>query len=99
VIPVAVAAAIIVVFLGRLGLQAQRTKAVTGAEGLVGEIGRALSEIRPDRAGQVSVHGEIWRATSQQPLRPSTPVRIVAIDGLTLAVESAELTGHRTETP
>ena len=97
-IPVAVAAAIIVVFLGRLGLQAQRAKTVTGAEGLVGELGRTLTEIGPDRIGQVSVHGEIWRATSRQPLTPSTRVRVIAIEGLTLAVDALESPDDRKET-
>ncbi|MGH9203759.1 MAG: NfeD family protein, partial [Vicinamibacterales bacterium] len=97
IIPVAVAAALIVVFLGRLGLQAQRRKTVTGAEGLVGEYGRTLTEIGPDRPGQIGVHGEIWRATSQQPLTPSAHVRVVAIDGLTLFVEPAAADGE-TET-
>jgi membrane-bound serine protease (ClpP class) len=97
VIPVAVAAAIIVVFLGRLGLQSQRRKTVTGAEGLVGEHGRTLTEVGPDRAGQISVHGEIWRATSRQSLAPATPVRVLAIEGLTLSVEPAPVTDRETE--
>ena len=97
VIPVAVATALIVVFLGRLGLQAQRRQTVTGAEGLVRELGRTLTEVGPDRAGQISVHGEIWRATSRQSLAPSTRVRVVAIEGLTLSVESADVTDRETE--
>jgi membrane-bound serine protease (ClpP class) len=89
IVPVAIAAAVLVVFLGRLGLAAQRNTPVTGAEGLVGEIGRTLTAIGPDLPGQVTVHGEIWRAVSQQPLAPSTRVRVGAIEGLTLAVEAA----------
>ena len=97
IIPIAVAAGILVVFLGRLGLQAQRRKTVTGAEGLIGEHGRTLTEIGPDRAGQITVHGEIWRATSRQSLVPATRVRVVAIEGLTLSVEPAEVTDRTTE--
>jgi membrane-bound serine protease (ClpP class) len=67
-------------------MQAQRQKPVTGAEGLVGEQGRALSEISADGVGQVTVHGEIWRAISSQPIPSGARVRVVAIHGLTLTV-------------
>jgi membrane-bound serine protease (ClpP class) len=86
IVPVAVATGGIVLFLGRLAMNAQRQRPVTGAEGLIGEIGRTLTAIAPNAMGQVSVHGERWRATSRQPIPEDTPVRVDAIDGLTLTV-------------
>jgi membrane-bound serine protease (ClpP class) len=86
IIPVAVATAGLVLALGRLALAAQRQRPVTGAEGLIGERGHALSAISADVAGQVSVHGEIWRAVSSQAIEKGTRVRVVGIDGLTLTV-------------
>jgi membrane-bound serine protease (ClpP class) len=47
-----------------LGIKAQRKKPVTGTEGLLGEVGKAISDINPN--GQVRVHGEIWDAESPE---------------------------------
>jgi membrane-bound serine protease (ClpP class) len=76
-----------VLFLGRLGLAAQRLKATTGAEGLVGERGSTLTAIGVETPGQVRVHGEIWRATSPVPLAQGCGIRVTKVDGLTLVVE------------
>lgn len=81
------ATAAIVLFLGRLGLRAQRLRTTTGGEGLIGLSGRVRTAIDPDTPGQVDVRGEIWRARSLSALTPGTPVRIVAREGLTLMVE------------
>ena len=45
-------------------LKAQRKKPVTGAEGIVGETGIAVSDLNPE--GEVKVHGEFWKAESQE---------------------------------
>ncbi len=47
-------------FIVGMGLKAQRRKPTTGAQGLAGEEGIAIGDLRPD--GQVKVHGEIWAA-------------------------------------
>ncbi len=89
-IPVALATAGIFMFLGRLALRAQRARPVTGAEGLIGRIGRTISPIGPDRPGHIQVHGEIWQATSHAPIAPDRRVRVAGITGLVLQVEEAE---------
>ncbi len=45
-----------------LGIKAQKRKPATGAEGIIGEIGKAISDLDPN--GLVRVHGEIWDAES-----------------------------------
>jgi membrane-bound serine protease (ClpP class) len=90
IVPAALTTGAIVLFLGRLAMQAQRQKPVTGVEGLIGEVGQALSTIAPDGTGQVGVHGEIWRATSVQPIAAGTRVRVERVDGLTLTVSAAD---------
>lgn len=45
-----------------MGIKAQRRKPTTGAEGIIGEIGVAISDLDPE--GEVSVHGEIWKSES-----------------------------------
>jgi membrane-bound serine protease (ClpP class) len=88
IVPVAIATGGVALLLGRLAMRAQAQPAVTGAEGLVGERGQALTALGPDLFGQVRVHGEIWRAQSTSPLEAGTRVRVTALDGLTLTVEA-----------
>jgi membrane-bound serine protease (ClpP class) len=89
IIPVALSVAGILLFLGRLGLQAQRQRPVTGAEALIGLLGRVRTPVTPDAAGQIDVRGEIWRAESTVPLGAGDSVRVTAVDGLTLMVQPA----------
>ncbi|MEW6320597.1 MAG: nodulation protein NfeD [Acidobacteriota bacterium] len=86
-VPMVVGVGAIVLLLGRLALRAQRLRPTTGAEGLVGEVGRVLAAITPPEAGQVAVHGEIWRATSSAPLARGQRVRVTGLTGLTVQVE------------
>ncbi|GEM_PF-1564627 len=61
----------------------------TGAGGLENEIGVVREELAP--VGTVFVHGERWRATTEEgmTLPIGMPVRIVAVHDLTLIVEGA----------
>ena len=86
-VPVALGMAGVVLFLGRLALKAQRSPPVTGAEGLIGEHGHALTAVRPDQPGQIRVHGEIWQARSSASIAAGETVRITALDGLTATIE------------
>jgi membrane-bound serine protease (ClpP class) len=90
IVPTAIGLSVILLLLGRLAVNAQRLKPVTGAEGLVGEEGIALTSLGPQRTGQISVHGEIWRAASDRAIDNGSRVRVVSLDGLTLGVEPAE---------
>ncbi|MEW5843761.1 MAG: nodulation protein NfeD [Bacteroidota bacterium] len=70
------------------GLAAQRKQPSTGSEGLIGEIGIALSEISPDQSGQVSLHGEIWNAESpEDEIVNGMKVQVVGIEGLKLKIK------------
>jgi membrane-bound serine protease (ClpP class) len=91
IVPVAIALAIIVLGLGRLAIGAHRLAPATGAAAMVGAIGSATTAITPPSAGQVAVHGEIWRAVSAAPVSPGTRVRVRSLSGLTLEVEPAEV--------
>ncbi len=61
-LPTAVLIAATTVFLLTRVIKAHRRQVMTGSEGLVGEIGNALSDLDPD--GKVLVHGEYWDARS-----------------------------------
>ena len=76
--------AAITVFLMRLVLLAHRNKSVTGKEGMVGEVGTALTDIGAQ--GKVRVHGEIWQASSSQPIESGNRIQVVAVEGLHVRV-------------
>ncbi|MCC7417561.1 MAG: nodulation protein NfeD [Acidobacteria bacterium] len=85
VLPVVAGFVAIAAFLVRLAVAAQRQPPSTGASGMIGQVGTALSAIDAD-GGRVSVHGEIWTAVADRPIEPDARVRVVGIDGLTLTV-------------
>ena len=87
IVPASLAIAAGVLLLGRLALKAQRRPPETGIERMPGTMGRTRTALRPGVAGQVDVRGEIWRAVSSEPLAPGAPVRVIAVNGLTLTVE------------
>lgn len=86
----AVVAAVLVGFLAVLAARAQVPKARGGAEGLIGERGKALSEIAPQ--GRVFVHGEIWNADSEgdSSIAAGAPVEVIRVRGLRLLVRERE---------
>jgi membrane-bound serine protease (ClpP class) len=86
VVPVVLGFTAIAAFLVRLGLAAQRRPAVTGMEGMMSETGEAMTAIEPGGTGRVNIHGEIWRAISNDRIVPGERVRVAAVDGLTLTV-------------
>ncbi len=73
-----------VIALVRLVVQAQRRRAQTGAEGLVGQVGRADTDLSPE--GWVVVNGELWRAVAAEPVTRGEAVAVVSMDGLLLRV-------------
>jgi membrane-bound serine protease (ClpP class) len=63
----------------------RRYRVQTGAEGMVGERAEAVAALDPE--GKVRVRGEIWNARSSAAVTAGAPVRIQAVEGLTLLVE------------
>jgi membrane-bound serine protease (ClpP class) len=87
ILPIALAASTIILFLVNLAVKAQRVRPVTGTAGMIGEPGRAVSDVT-NNGGQVLAHGEIWAAQSDAPIPAGTPVQVLAVHGLTLKVAS-----------
>ncbi len=77
--------AAITLFLLTLAVRARRSKAVTGKEGMIGEIGKALTPLSPE--GKVFVRGEYWDAIALSPVPTGTRVTVTGIDRLKLKVE------------
>jgi membrane-bound serine protease (ClpP class) len=82
----AVAFSAVVLGLGYVVMRGRGRPAMTGREGLVGEIGEVREAIQPGVAGSVLVHGELWRAVSDISLPPGTHVRVQAVHGLEINV-------------
>jgi membrane-bound serine protease (ClpP class) len=85
---VALPFALITAFLFSIAARARANKAVSGAEGMIGQIGTAVEALNP--AGRIFVHGEYWNAASSTPIPSGTHARVVAIHGLQLSVEPVE---------
>src|SRR6266852_5766656 len=82
----------ITVFLMSIALKARANKVVTGAQGLVGEIGIAQTPLSP--RGKVFVHGEIWDATSTVGVAAGQTVVVQEVDGLQLLVAPSPSIQH-----
>jgi len=70
-----------------LGLKAQKRKTTTGIEGMIGEIGEAITDLNPE--GQVKVHGEIWTAMTidNDKIEQNSKVEVVEVQNLKLKVK------------
>jgi membrane-bound serine protease (ClpP class) len=86
IIPVVVALSAILLFLVRLAVIAQRRPSVTGASGMVGTSGVALTPIAPGGTGRVSALGEIWTARSADAIAEGEAVLVSGLDGLVVTV-------------
>jgi membrane-bound serine protease (ClpP class) len=67
-----------------LVVKAYGRKPVTGSEGLVGLEGEAKTDIYKD--GQVFIHGEIWQAWSNEPIKAGEKVVVEKVEDLHLKV-------------
>jgi membrane-bound serine protease (ClpP class) len=76
---------LITILLLTLAMRARRYKVETGSEGMIGEVGTALTPVAPQ--GKVFVHGEYWDAESSQPVAGGARVRVTAVRRLKLTVE------------
>jgi len=81
---VSVPLGVITAFLMTIALRARRNKVVTGAQGLIGQVGVAQSPLVPE--GKVFVHGEIWNAISSTPVPIGSKIVVRKVDGLQLEV-------------
>ena len=82
---VALPFAAITMFLVSMVVKARRNKVLTGAEGMIGELGVARTALEPE--GQVLVRGEYWDAVAAAPVPAGTQVRVKGVAGLKLQVE------------
>ncbi len=83
----AAVSALFIFLVGTMALKARRQPVVTGKEQLLGSLGVTLEDIQNE--GWARIHGEHWKVRSDVPLARDQPIRVVAREGLVLAVTPA----------
>ncbi len=86
IITVVAATAAFFIFAIGYALKAQKRKVTTGMEGLMGQRAAVFRDIE-NGEGHVMLHGEIWRAICDVPVKKGEKVRVIAVDNLTVKVE------------
>ena len=79
VLPVVLGVSAIVIFLLTLVIRAHARRPVSGREGMIGEVGTARTDLSP--AGKVFVHGELWEAVAEEPVRAGEKVKVIEVLG------------------
>jgi membrane-bound serine protease (ClpP class) len=80
-------------FLVGKALSARHRPVLTGAEGLLGQLGTVRAPLTEDAdtpgtfVGTVLVMGELWRAVSDEPAGKGSRVAVKAVEGMTLRVK------------
>jgi membrane protein implicated in regulation of membrane protease activity len=82
---------LMVVFSQRIGRKITHPEPeLVGANRMVGMSGRVIADIMPPEFGRVKVYGEEWRATATCEIAAGGMIRIVAVAGTHLVVESVK---------
>jgi len=87
VLPTALTFAAVFVVVIWLAARAQRRPKQGGVDGMVGEIGSAVTALALE--GKVFVHGEYWNARATSPVPAGAQVRVRRVRGLLVEVEPA----------
>ncbi len=85
VIPAVIVSAGFFTFAVTKAIRARLQKPTTGMEGLVGEVGIAVTDIDPE--GKVLVHGEYWNAFSEERIEKDQKVEVIRVKNLKLQVK------------
>ncbi len=83
-IPTVLTVSLFFIIVAGIVFRSHLRRTMTGAAGMVGEHGVAITAISPE--GQVFVHGEYWHAVSDEAIAPQDPVEILEVIGLKLKV-------------
>ncbi len=78
------------VFLMKLVLRSRKWKQAAGAEEMLGEQGIATNGLKSGIEGMIRIHGETWRAITDEDVAAGEAVRVRKIEGLKLYVEPAK---------
>ncbi len=85
IIPAVGVSAAFFVFAVTKAIKARLAKPTTGKEGIIGEIGTVVTALAPE--GKVAIHGEFWKAESEQPIGEGEKVQVIGVNNLVLKVK------------
>ncbi len=60
---------------------------ITNIDAIIGKVGLVIKTIDLDKAGQLKVNGEIWRAVSEEVIKEHEKATILKVVGTTVYVE------------
>jgi membrane-bound serine protease (ClpP class) len=83
-IPTVVTVSLFFIVVAGIAFRIHLRRSMSGAAGMVGEKGVAYTRLALE--GQVFVHGEYWKAVSEEPIAPGEPIEVVKVVGLKLLV-------------
>lgn len=84
IIPTVTGVSAFFIFALGLAVKAWMSKPRTGGQGLIGEVGVALTDVDPE--GKVAVHGEYWNARADSHIPRGEKVRVIRVDNLSIYV-------------
>jgi membrane-bound serine protease (ClpP class) len=85
VLPLSIVLSAIFVLILMLVIRTYKTKIKTGEEGIIGEIGEAVTNIKDK--GKVFVHGEWWNAKSDEMIKKGSKIIVIEKNGMILKVK------------
>jgi membrane-bound serine protease (ClpP class) len=85
IVPAVLVTAGFFLFAVAMALRAQRPRAKTGTEGMIGEEATVVEELAP--VGKVFLRGELWTATAADRIPRGARVRVLSVEGLQLRVQ------------
>ncbi|HET9480432.1 MAG TPA: nodulation protein NfeD [Candidatus Polarisedimenticolia bacterium] len=92
ILPTSITVGLVMLAVTTVAVRAQRTRVVTGIEGMLGEVGEAVTDIAVEgSAGRVLVHGEYWNARSPSPVARGTRVKVTRVTNMDIEVEPVDI--------
>jgi membrane-bound serine protease (ClpP class) len=70
-------------------LRWRKRRSITGAEGIIGERGRAVTDVTTE-GGQVRLRGQLWKARSGELIPAGTRVEVLTTNDLVLEVRGID---------
>lgn len=90
IVPTVILVSAVFILAISFAAKAIMSKPISGEEGLIGKIGVAETTIAPE--GKVFIHGEIWKAESEEPVKKKEKVEVVKVEGLMVKVKKVDKT-------
>jgi len=84
ILPVVVVSAAFFLFALIMVVRAHRRRPTTGKEGLIGRIGVATVDLKPE--GVVEIRGELWNAVAEEEIKVGEKVQVKEMDGMKVKV-------------